>query len=67
MPELLLGTAAIDFSGVTLPFNVKDLLSSGTGLLGIVGAFVLLGLAFPLVGKLIQIIRRSFGQGGKAA
>jgi len=65
MPNLALG-AAIDFSGVTLPFSVNDLVSSGSALLGIVATFVLLGLAFPLVGKLIQLIRRSFGQGGKA-
>ncbi|MCM3708560.1 hypothetical protein M3205_23235 [Cytobacillus firmus] len=51
---------AIDFSGVTLPFSVNDLIVSGNALLGIVGTFVLLGLAFVLVPKLIALIRNSF-------
>ncbi|MBU8733730.1 hypothetical protein NX029_28450 [Cytobacillus firmus] len=51
---------AIDFSGVTLPFSVTDLVGSGNALLGIVGTFVLLGLAFVLVPKLITLIRNSF-------
>ncbi len=52
---------AIDFSGVTLPFDVTDLVSSGSALLGLVGTFVLLGLAFVFVPKLINLIRKSFG------
>jgi len=52
--------AAIDFTGVTLPFSVNDLLSSGVGLLGIVGAFVLLGLAFAVVPKLVGLIVNAF-------
>ncbi|MBK5447032.1 hypothetical protein [Peribacillus sp. TH24] len=56
----LLGAAAIDFSGITLPFTVTDLVSSGNALLGLVGAFVLLGLAFVFVPKLIALIRNSF-------
>lgn len=55
----LLG-AAIDFSGITLPFTVSDLVGSGNALLGLVGAFVLLGLAFVFVPKLIALIRNSF-------
>ncbi len=57
----------VDFSGVTLPFNASDLLSSGTGLLGVVGGLVLLGLAFPIVAKLISIIRTAVSNRGKAA
>lgn len=60
------GGNAIDFTGVTLPFNVTDLISSGNGLLGLVGAFVLLGLAFAFAPKIIQLIRQAFGKGGKA-
>lgn len=52
--------AAIDFSGITLPFTVSDLVGSGNALLGLVGAFVLLGLAFVFVPKLIALIRNSF-------
>jgi hypothetical protein len=56
----------IDFSGISLPFAATDLLSSGVGLLGVVGGFVLLALAFPMVMKLIAVIKRSFGQSGRA-
>lgn len=59
MGQFLLG-AAIDFEGVTLPFSVTDLVSSGNALLGLVGAFVLLGMAFVFVPKLIGLIRNSF-------
>ncbi|MBH0176211.1 hypothetical protein IHV09_21890 [Fictibacillus sp. 23RED33] len=55
---MLLG-AAIDFTGITLPFTVNDLVGSGNALLTIVGTFVLLGLAFTLVPKLITLIRGS--------
>lgn len=49
--------AAIDFSGISLPFSITDLVRSGNGLLGLVGAFVLLGMAFVFVPKLIESIR----------
>lgn len=52
--------AAIDFTGVTLPFSVTDLIGSGNALLGLVGSFVLLALAFVLVPKIITLIRQSF-------
>jgi hypothetical protein len=58
MPNL---GAAIDFTGVTLPFSVADLASSGNALLGLVGSFVLLGLAFKFVPKIISVIRNAFG------
>ena len=56
---MLLG-AAIDFTGVTLPFTVTDLVGSGNALLGLVGTFVLLGMAFVFVPKLITLIKQSF-------
>lgn len=59
MTNLVLG-AAIDFTGVTLPFTVTDLVGSGNALLGLVGSFVLLALAFVFVPKLITLIRQSF-------
>lgn len=55
-----MGSNAIDFSGVTLPFSVTDLVGSGNALLGLVGTFVLLGMAFIFVPKLIGLIRNSF-------
>jgi hypothetical protein len=56
---------AIDFTGISLPFSVTDLLSSSMGLLGIVGSFVLLGLAIVYVPKLIGVIRASANTKGK--
>jgi len=56
---------AIDFAGITLPFTAQELLTAGVGLLGVVGAFVLLALAFRVVPKLISLIMGSF-KGSKA-
>ncbi|ETT86136.1 hypothetical protein COL26_00515 [Bacillus thuringiensis] len=47
----------VDFSAIKLPFGPTDLLSSGVSLLGVLGGFVLLGLAIAFVPKLIGIIR----------
>jgi hypothetical protein len=60
--NLILG-AALDFTGVTLPFTVTDLVSSGNALLALVGTFVLLGLAFRFVPKLIALIGQAFKGG----
>lgn len=51
----------VDFSGITIPFSASDLLSSGVGLLGVVGGFVLLAMAFPVAGRLVTAIKRAFG------
>lgn len=64
MPQFALG-AAVDFSGVTLPFTPADLLTSTTGLLGVVGGFVLLGLAIIFVPKIINVIRSAAATRGK--
>ena len=55
----------VDFSGVTLPFTVGDLISSGNGLLGLIGTFVLLGLAFKFAPKVISLIRTAFGSSAR--
>jgi len=47
----------VDFSGIKLPFNVPDLINSGITLLGLVGGFVLLGLAFHFAPRVIHLIR----------
>lgn len=57
--------AAIDFSGISLPFNVTDLVESGNALLGLIGTFVLLSLAFVFVPKLIGLIRNSMASRSK--
>ncbi|MDQ0412896.1 hypothetical protein [Mesobacillus stamsii] len=49
------------FTGVTLPFTPADLVGAGNELLGLVGTFVLLGMAFVFVPKIIRVIRSSFG------
>ena len=42
------------------PFTAKDLLIAGLALLGVVGAFLFLTLAFKVLPKLIETIRSSF-------
>lgn len=56
----------IDFTGVTLPFDAADLLSSAMGLLGVVGPFVLLGLAIVFTPKIIAVIRNAAGTRGRS-
>lgn len=59
---------ALDFTGITLPFSANDLLTAGVALLGVVGVFVLLGLAFKVVPKLISLIVGAFtASGGRRA
>lgn len=55
---MLLGSAtAIDFSGVTMPFSVNDLLNSTMGLVGLVGSFVLLGVAIAFAPRIVSFIK----------
>ncbi|GIN62754.1 hypothetical protein J27TS8_27470 [Robertmurraya siralis] len=56
---------SIDFSGVSLPFDAGDLLSSAMGFLQVVGPFVLLGLAIIFVPKIIGVIRSAAATRGK--
>lgn len=46
-----------DLSGIKLPFGISDLVGSGSGLLGLVGPFILLGLAFVFVPMIIYLVR----------
>lgn len=55
----------VDFSGVSLPFGASDLLSSAMGLLGVLGPFVLLGLALAFTPKIISVIRSAAATRGK--
>lgn len=57
---------SINFGAVKLPFTSADLLTAGVGLLGVVGGFVLLALAFKVVPKLISLIVGSFRGSSKA-
>lgn len=55
----------VDFTGVTLPFGVGDLLTAAMDLLGLFGPFILLGLAVIFTPKLFGLFRRATGAGGK--
>lgn len=50
------GNSSLDKSDLT----AANLLKAGVALLGVVGAFVLLGLAFRFVPKLVDLIRNTF-------
>lgn len=64
---MLLGTsAAIDFSGVTMPFSVNDLLNSSMGLIGLVSAFILLGIAIGFAPRIISFIKSAVASRSKA-
>lgn len=56
----------MDFTGIKLPFTSSDLLTAGVGLLGVVGGFVLLALAFKVVPKLISMIMGAFRGSSRA-
>ncbi|WP_017473325.1 hypothetical protein [Amphibacillus jilinensis] len=55
------------FDGLSLPFDVGELVSAGGDLLGLVSGFALLGLgAFMFAPKIIGLIRQAFANRGKA-
>lgn len=61
----MLGSATtIDFSGVTLPFTVNDMLSAAMNLVKLFGPFVLLGLAVAFAPKIINLFRKGASAGG---
>lgn len=49
----------IDFSGVKLPFNVTDLLSSSMSIISILGGFILLGMAIIFTPHIIGLIKQA--------
>lgn len=59
--------AGIDFTGISLPFTVNDMITVSMGLLGVVGIFVLLGLALKFVPKWIALAYQAIAGGGKRA
>ncbi|HDR4351124.1 MULTISPECIES: hypothetical protein [Bacillus cereus group] len=56
----------LDFSGVKLPFGPMDLLTASVSLLGLVGGFILLGMAVPFVQKLAGMIFSSIRNRAKS-
>lgn len=55
--------AAIDLSGVKLPFTVGDGLNAGTQVMGIFGDWTLLGVGFALailiIGVIFWVVKKS--------
>lgn len=49
-------TAAVDFSGVSMPFGVGDMLSTATNFLSVYGEWALLGVSVPFVAALVGLI-----------
>lgn len=58
---------ALDLTGITLPFTVNDMITGGMALLGVVGAFVLLRLAFHFVPRMVSMIVGAVTGGGRKA
>ena len=56
----------IDFGGISLPFNVGDLLSSAMGLFGVVGSFALLVLSIAFAPKIIFLVKDAVRMGNRA-
>jgi hypothetical protein len=54
--------AAIDLSGLSLPFTVQDLIGSANSLLTWVGPFVLLALALGFAPRIVAFIKSVFGR-----
>lgn len=50
---------SLDFSGITLPFTVSDLMDGVMGLFGIVAAFVILGIAISFAPRFVSFVRSS--------
>ena len=61
------GGATLDFTGVTLPFTVNQMMVAGMSLIGIVAGLVILNLAFQFVPKFVGMIMSSMRGGGKKA
>ncbi|AIQ15257.1 hypothetical protein [Paenibacillus durus] len=59
--------AAVDFSGVTLPFSVGDGLTAATGFMSIFGDWTLLGIGVVLAMIIIGIIFWVVKKGKSAA
>lgn len=49
----------VDFSGVSLPFNVGDMVAISMELFGVVGAYIVLPLAFILATQLIGLTKKA--------
>lgn len=53
--------AAIDLSGISLPFTVNDLIGSAVSILGWVGPFILLGAALAFAPRIVGFFKKALG------
>lgn len=62
---------SVDFSGVTLPFTVPDMLTTATSFMGIYSTWILLGLGVlfsgVIIGTIFSIMSRAKKSGGGGA
>lgn len=54
---------SVDFSGITLPFTVSDMLTTATSFMGIYSTWILIGLGVifssVIIGTIFSIINRA--------
>lgn len=55
------------FSGITLPFEGSEMLSAAFDFIGLLGPFILIGLAIALTPRIINVIKGAIGRGGRNA
>lgn len=53
------------FTGVTLPFDVAELLTATMEFVGLLGPFILLGIAVMFTPRIINVIKGAIGRGGR--
>lgn len=52
----------VDTTDLELPFGIGDLIASGSGLIGLFSGFIILGLTFLFVPKVVKLIKDSFNK-----
>lgn len=58
---------SVDFSGVTLPFTVSDMLTTAMSFMGIYGPWILLGLAVVFAPRIWETLSGIISKRGKKA
>ncbi|RRJ54002.1 hypothetical protein EHV15_36185 [Paenibacillus oralis] len=62
---MLPAAVTVDFSGITLPFGVADMLATATSFLGIYGPWILLVLGVIFSPVLYGLVMRLMGHAAK--
>jgi len=55
------------FSGITLPFEGSEMLAAAFDFIGLLGPFILIGLAIALTPRIVSVIKNAVGRGGSRA